>query len=100
MRCDTPVFFRALTPGEYDYSTGNYGPDTVTETLRYAAVADAKEETVRLIYGELRQGALVVKLQSHYDAEFDDMRIGNKVYHVDYSRRLEHKHIFYVTEVQ
>lgn len=100
MRSNTPVFYRALTPGAYNYSTGDYGPDTPVETLRYAAVTDARQETVRLLYGKLQQGVLVVRLQSHYDATFDDLRIGDKIYKVDYSRKLEHKHIFYVTEVK
>lgn len=100
MRSNTSVFFRSLTPGEYDYTTGNYDPDTPVETLRYAAVTDAKQETVRLLYGELRQGVLIVRLQDHYDTPFADLRIGDKIYKVDYSRKLEHKHIFYVTEVK
>ena len=33
VRYDTPVYFLKITPGEYDPNTGNYGDDTVEETL-------------------------------------------------------------------
>ena len=43
MRYDTPIYFQKITPGEYDPDTGNYTPDSVKETLRYAAVIDTAE---------------------------------------------------------
>ena len=99
MRCDTPVYFQSVTDGRYNYTSGNYGDDTVTEIMRYAAVTDAREETVGLLYGKLRQGVLVVRLQNHYKADFDYIRIGSKRYHVDFRRELNHKQVFYVTDV-
>lgn len=100
MRYDTPVYFQKITPGEYNSETGNYGNDTVEETLRYASVMDASRQTMMLVYGEIRQGSLTIQLQNHYDAPFSRLRVGNKVYAVDSARKLRTKHTFIVSEVQ
>ena len=56
MRYDTPVYFQKITPGKYDPSTGNYGDDTVEETLRYASVMNTGEDQLRLVYDGPKQG--------------------------------------------
>ena len=83
MRYDTPIYFQKTTQGAYDPDTGNYGPDSITETLRYASVMDTGRETLRLVYGEIRQGSLSIQIQGHYAGDFDWIRIGSKVYSVD-----------------
>ena len=49
MRYDKPVYFQKIIPGEYNPKTGNYGDDTVEETLRYASVMNTGEEQLRLV---------------------------------------------------
>ena len=100
MRFDTPVYFQKITPGAYDPNTGNYAPDQVTETKRFASVTDAGDSTVKIVYGELRQGCKVVRLQNHYGDPFDRIRIGKKQYRADQIRRLRIKECFIVSEVQ
>lgn len=100
MRYDTPVYFQKITPGEYDPTTGNYGDDNVRETVRYASVADTGAEMLKLVYGGLRQGSLTIQLQNHYPEPFDQIRLGEELYHVDYSRKLRTKQVFVVSEVQ
>ena len=100
MRYDTPVYFQKVTPGEYDPDTGNYGKDTVEETLRYAAVMNTGEERLKLVYDGPKQGSLTIQLQNHYTEPFDRIRVGEKVYGVDFSRELRTKHTFVVSEVQ
>lgn len=100
MRYDTPIYFQKNTQGAYDPDTGNYGPDSITETLRYASVMDTGRETLRLVYGEIRQGSLTIHLQNHYDNLFDRIRVGDRLYTVDYTRRLRVKQVFVVSEVQ
>lgn len=100
MRYDTPIYFQKITAGEYDASTGNYGEDSVEETLRYASVMDTSAKTMRLVYGEIRQGSLCVQLQNHYTDAYDRIRIGDRIYTVDSSRKLRVKHTFVVSEVQ
>lgn len=98
MRYDTPVYFQRLTPGEYDENTGNYSDDYVDETKVYANVTDSSTETMKLIYGSIKQGSLTIRLQSHYMDVYDRIRIGSKVYETDLERRTR-GHSFVVHEV-
>lgn len=100
MRYDTPVYFRKTTPGEYDPDTGNYDDDIVEETLRYASVMNTGEEQLKLVYDGPKQGSLTIQIQNHYTEPFDRIRVGEKVYNVDFSRKLRMKHTFVVSEVQ
>lgn len=100
MRYDTPVYFQKITPGEYDPKTGNYANDTVSETMRYASVLDTGESLLRLVYDGPKQGSLTIQLQTHYAEPFDRIRVGKKVYSVDFFRKLRTKHTFVVSEVQ
>lgn len=100
MRYDTPVYFQKITSGEYDPKTGNYGADTVEETRRYASIMDTGAVMLKLVYDGPKQGSLTIQIQNHYTAPFDRIRVGEKVYSVDYSRELRTKHVFVVSEVQ
>lgn len=100
MRFDTPVYFQRVQSGEYEESTGDYGEESIEEEMWYADVTDAGADTLNLVYGEVRQGCRVVRLQRHYGKAFDRLRIGKKLYRVDLSRKLRNKHVFIVSEVQ
>ena len=98
MRYDTPIFFQTVTPGEFDPNTHNYGEDSVVEVKQYASVTDSGIETLKLIYGNLKQGSLTVRLQRPYTAPFNSIRIGEKTtYKVDFSRG---NRVFVISEVQ
>jgi hypothetical protein len=97
MRYNTPVYFQAVKSGELNPTTHNYEADTITEAKRYAAVTDAGTETINLIYGAIKQGVLTVRLQQPYKEPFDNIRIGEKRYKVDFSRHLK---VFVISEVQ
>lgn len=99
MRYDTPIYFQRITT-DFDESTGNHGVSSLTETVRYASVTASSVETLNLVYGEIRQGSLTVRLQNHYDQPFDRIRIGETVYRVDSARPLRVKQSFVVSEVQ
>lgn len=100
MRYDTPIYFQKITSGEYDPKTGNYGDDTVEETLRYASIMDTGTVMLKLVYDGPKQGSLTIQIQNHYTDPFDRIRVGEKAYCVDYSRELRTKHVFVVSEVQ
>lgn len=99
MRYDMLIYFQKFQTGEYDMATGNYAEGTVMEEKRYADVTDAGEDTMNLVYGEIRQGARVIRLQRKYWKPFDCIRIGDVVYRVDFSRDLRAKQVFVVSEV-
>lgn len=100
MRFKTPIYFQRVTPGEYDKTTGDYAPDTHVETKRYASVTNTGTETLNLVYGELKQDSLTIRLQNHYSEPFDRIRIGEKYYRVDVTRLLRNKQTYIVSEVQ
>lgn len=97
MRFDTPVYFQTVEKGAYNADTGDYAPDNPIEEKKYADVTDTGTEALRLIYGDLKQGCKTVRLQRPYKKAFDCIRIGEKTYRVDLSRRNK---AFYVSEVQ
>ena len=97
MRYETPIFFRCVKPGEYNANTGNYGDDIITEEKRYASVTDTGAQTLGLVYGTIKQGSLTIRLQRPYKEPFSDIRVGEKIYRVDFERHLKN---FVVSEVQ
>ena len=100
MRFDTPIYLQSVKQGDYDESTGNYKEDIITEDKIYASVTDSRTELLKLIYGEIKQGCVTVRLQNHYNKPFNRIRIGDVIYSVDYSRKLRNKHVFVASEVQ
>lgn len=97
MRYNTPVLFQRIK-SEFDTSTGNTGISILTEEKRYADITDTGTETLQLLYGSIKQGALTVRLQRPYEAAFDRISIGGKLYRVDRTR-LDNR-VFIVSEVQ
>lgn len=97
MRYDTPVFFQRIEAGAYNPDTGNYEADAVHEARKWSNVTDSGVETLHLLYGELRQGILTIRLQRPYTESFGRIRIGSRTYKVDFSRGGK---IFVASEVQ
>ena len=99
MRFDTPIYFQRMKRA-YDATTGNYSHEQPEEVKRYASITNTGTDTLNLVYGELKQGSLTIRLQMPYTEPFDRIRIGNKHYRVDRERLLRTKHTFVVSEVQ
>lgn len=97
MRFITPIFFQSISEGAYITETGNYKPDKVKETKKYADVTESLTETLQLVYGELKQGCYTIRLQRPYEKPFNRIRMKDKLYRVDWSRN---KMVFVVSEVQ
>lgn len=100
MRYDKAIYFQRTIPGKYDERSGNYQADITLEDLRYAAIMDTGTETMRLVYGGIKQGSKTIHLQNKYVEPFDKIRIGGKVYAVDHFRTLNQKQSFVVSEIQ
>lgn len=98
MRYDVPIYFQK-NEEVYDPDTGDYEETSVTENLRYASVIDTTTQMIQIVYGRIKQGSLTIHLQNHYDYPFDQIRIGQTIYKVDYSRRLRNKQTYIVSEV-
>lgn len=100
MRFDTVVYFQQRTPGGYNAKTGNYEPCEIYEFKEYADVSNTSERTLNLVYGEIREGSLTVRVLRPVTTPFDRLRIGDKIYRVDSMRKLRTKQIFVISEVQ
>ena len=102
MRYDTTVIFRHTVPGAYDPETGNYAADSYIDCPRYASVMDTSEETMRLLFGEIREGTYTVQLQTPLDmaGEPDRVIIGGHPYSIERRRRLRQKETYIVTRIQ
>ena len=100
MRYDTPIYFQKIEQGKYNTETGDYGEPTINETEVYASIMDTRSEMMRLVYNGPMQGNLTIQLQTHYTDPFDRIRVGTRIYNVDYTRRLRVKQTFVVSEVQ
>lgn len=98
MRFDTEVYFQRIT-STYNANTGDY-EDSIEETKKYADVTDSGVNTMRLVYGAIKQGSVTIRLQNQHTMPFDRIRIGNKQYSVDMERKLCRMHIFVASEVQ
>lgn len=100
MRYDKAVYFQTVEHGAYNPETGDYADGRVTEVKKYGSVSDTGTDTMNLIYGSIKQGSLTIQLQTHYTEIFRRIRVGRKVYRVDFERKLRTKHVFVVSEVQ
>ena len=100
MRYDEEVYFQKVTSGAYNYESGNYDADTVTEFERAASVSNTTVETMRLVYGEIRQGSKTIQLQNLVIEPFDRVRIGEKIYTVDHRKQHRLKETIVLSEVQ
>ena len=86
MRYNKPVYFQMRKKGDYNPETGNYDGDYVEEVLQYASIMDTRTETIKAVYGKLKQGSQTVILRHPFLDKFETIRIGQKIYGVDYSR--------------
>lgn len=98
MRYDKTVYFVKLGEKTYDSSTGNYTRHPSDRTAVSASVMDTRAETMKLLYGDVRKGALTIQLQNHYLDPYDRIEVDGVQYQVDYARRLPVKHVFFVSE--
>lgn len=100
MRFDTPIYFQRVQAGELDENTHNYGEDTIVETKVYASVSTTATETLKIVYGDIKQNSLTIRLQMPYKTAFDRIKVGEKFYKVDSAKQLRNKQVFVVSEVQ
>ena len=99
MRYDTPIYFVKEKQGAY-LADGNYLEEAPEEVLAYADVTDSSTQTMQLVYGCIKQGSKTVRINTHHNSPFNFIKIGNKRYKVDSSRKLRHIQTFIISEVQ
>ena len=98
VRYDKQIFFVKEGEEVYDYETGDY---VTTEPIKHEAwanVSDTGTERMRLIYGNLKQGAITVRIVGKYDKEFDYIEVEGKKYNVDAFRTFRNDQTFNLSE--
>ena len=97
MRYDKKVYF--VTEGEeYNYDTGDYELVELVKDEAWANVSDTGTERMQLIYGNLKQGAITVRIVGKYDEEFDYIEVEGKKYNVDAFRTFRNDQAFNLSE--
>lgn len=97
---------KVITPceenrGLYNEDTGDYddASDTYNEPI-IASVCDASDQTVKLVYGEIREGVLMIHVPTNdIDVKTDYIMYKGKKYRIDKRRNLRFKTTFIVSEV-
>ena len=100
MRYDKTVYFVQLGSSQYNEETGDYEESAPVRTQRSASITNAGVEAIKLLYGELKQGAKVVQIAGHHDDDYDYIEIDDKPYMVQLERRLRQETTFQVVEKQ
>ena len=98
MRYDKQIYFVKEGEDEYDYATGDYITTEPIKHETWANVSDTGTERMRLIYGNLKQGAITVRIIGKYDKEFDYIQVGDKKYNVDAFRTFRNDQSFNLSE--
>lgn len=98
MRYDQRIYFVKEGEDEYDYDTGDY---ITTEPIKHEAwanVSDTGTERMRLIYGNLKQDAITVRIVGKYEETFDYIEVEGKKYNVDAFRTFRNDQAFNLSE--
>lgn len=96
MRYDTKAVFQ-LVEDTYD-SNGDYTESVAEEHTEYASIVNTDIETMRLVYGEIRQGSITMHLQNHIGYIFNRVVIDGKPYTVDQKMPLRVKTAYILSE--
>ena len=98
MRYDKTVYFQKVET-QYNKETGDYEVTETTETKRQAAITQTGIKTIMMVYQQIPEESLTVRIQNHYMDDFDYIRIGDTQYKVDRRLDLPVKQVFVVSEV-
>lgn len=99
MRYDTEVIFVTERDGYYDPVLGEHIDPTRDQKLKMANVTDLGTNRSKTLFGDIKQGAKVIRLLRRYDDKWDYVVIDGKTYQSVTSRDLRLKNTFIVQEV-
>lgn len=98
MRYDKKVLFQ-LVEDSYD-AIGDYTETVAEEHTEYASVVDTDINTMRIVYGEIRQGSITLHLQNKISYTFNRIVIDGKPYSVDTRVNQRTKQAYILSECQ
>lgn len=99
MRYDQKIIFIVETEGGYDPEIGEHTEPTTDRKIKYANVTDLGTNRSKELFGDVKQGAKVIRLLRPYKKVWDKVQIGDESYEIVTSRKLRLKNTFIVQEV-
>lgn len=105
MRYDTEVTFVIEKDGYYDPELGEHVEPSLDEKLKFANVTDLGTDRSKALFGDIKQGAKVIRLLRPYKKEWNYVLIFNKLrnqvdkFEIITERNLRLKNTFIVQEV-
>lgn len=105
MRYDTRVTFIVETGEYYDPNLGEYVGGSTDEKPLFANVTDLGTDRSKVLFGDIKQGAKVIRLLRPYTKKWDYVLIYNKLtketqkFEIITERNLRLKNTFIVQEV-
>ena len=98
MRFDTPAYFYEDPTREYDTTTGDYIEKEPEKLKAWCSVTDSSANAKAIMYGNIAVDSLT--LRSRTETTKPRVIVKDKIYNVDYHRRLNHLSTYIVSEVQ
>lgn len=102
MRYDRKIWLVDESAPEYDETTGDYTDGAIERYYRDANVSDTGTETMNMLYGKIKQGALTVRVQNQIEMPYRYIEvdtIGNK-YLIDRVKHHRNEVVLFVSESQ
>lgn len=105
MRYDTEVTFIIEKDGYYDPDLGGHVEPTLDKKIKLANVTDLGTDRSKALFGNIKEGAKVIRLLRPYTKEWDYVLIFNKLrnktekFEIITERNLRLKNTFIVQEV-
>ena len=105
MRYDTEITFVIEKAGDCDPELGEYAEPTLIKESKLANVTDLGTDRSKTLFGDIKQGAKVIRLLRPYINEWDYVLIFNKLrrktekFEIITERNLQLKNTFIVQEV-
>ena len=81
MRYDRKIDFLLVDTVYND--KGDYTEEVLESKTAYGSIVNTGLDTMRLVYGEIRQGSITLHLQNHIDFNFNRILLDGKTYAVD-----------------
>ena len=98
MRYDKKVLFQRVT--DVYQPNGDYVSGIAEEVTDYASIVNTDFDTMRLVYGEIKQGSITLHLLNKIAFVFNQVVIDGKTYSVDQVIDQRTKQAYILSEVQ
>lgn len=105
MRYDTKLVFIVGNGGYYNPDKGEHVDNEKVETIKYANVTDLGTDRSKVLFGDIQQGAKVIRLLRPYKKAWDyvlivdELKQKTRKYEIITERNLRSKNTFIVQEV-